>query len=470
MNYIHGSWSVVADLTNDCLSNFEIIKTRKIKPEQTKDKLILFSDQTVKSAKHCVYYMSAFDEYSGYLDIIKDNKAPVNYFLKLSESQALIHSTDLWTWASELAEILTKIGSSIIPAKENLPFINLKTRPHTNNIIYKNVLNKGEYSFDSRLNIKEILPKIGYLKKTKDGHYCYENSRIIPLNVIIRVILALQATSNLFPYNKYFVPNKNEISYRYHPDKNVWKNTLSHEEYSIFFSKNELTHSNDKPLIFINRLIIIINYLINSDFTEFMEKNSRWPTFSSTEERDYELFFWEDLNNNFGSYDYLASKADKLFPSYLNNNNAYYTENQESNSQVIINFFTWLKEYLITEDSTPYCKILGNEEYLKPDKPTNKYKYMYIYRRLVSCGDEISCYIGMHRTNNLHDGYTGSGTFVKAINIVKPAFKSIKSNFEIIFLCESEEELKKAEVIAIKAAILNMELNGPTVRNILHAS
>lgn len=70
---------------------------------------------------------------------------------------------------------------------------------------------------------------------------------------------------------------------------------------------------------------------------------------------------------------------------------------------------------------------------------TYQYYYIYITTNLVN----NKKYIGLHKTNDLFDGYIGSGRiFIRA----KKKYKA--SNFSKIILefCENEEELKEREV------------------------
>ena len=67
-----------------------------------------------------------------------------------------------------------------------------------------------------------------------------------------------------------------------------------------------------------------------------------------------------------------------------------------------------------------------------------RYKYLYITENLIN----KKIYVGVHSTNNLEDGYTGSGTYLK-----KAIKKYGKENFvtEIIEFFDTEEEAYEAE-------------------------
>jgi hypothetical protein len=85
--------------------------------------------------------------------------------------------------------------------------------------------------------------------------------------------------------------------------------------------------------------------------------------------------------------------------------------------------------------------------------PRKQKKYHYIYK--TTCNVNERYYIGMHSTNNLEDGYMGSG---------KRLWFSInyhgKENHtkEILEFCETREELKKREVEIVNEQLLNEDL------------
>jgi hypothetical protein len=80
-------------------------------------------------------------------------------------------------------------------------------------------------------------------------------------------------------------------------------------------------------------------------------------------------------------------------------------------------------------------------------------KYHYIYKTICNLNGKY--YIGMHSTNNINDGYLGSG---------KRLWNSInyygKENFtkEIIEFCEDRKELKNREKEIVNKELLNEEL------------
>jgi len=75
--------------------------------------------------------------------------------------------------------------------------------------------------------------------------------------------------------------------------------------------------------------------------------------------------------------------------------------------------------------------------------------YHYIYKTVNLKNNKY--YIGIHSTNNLDDGYLGSGTYLK--NAIK---KYGKKNFEcnIISFYDNRKELKKAEYVIVNQDIL----------------
>lgn len=81
---------------------------------------------------------------------------------------------------------------------------------------------------------------------------------------------------------------------------------------------------------------------------------------------------------------------------------------------------------------------------------TPSYSYYIIYK--TTCIVNQKYYIGCHKTNNLDDGYIGSGT------IFKQAVKKFgKENFvrEILFELSSEEEMFKKEMEIVSEDIVN---------------
>lgn len=87
-----------------------------------------------------------------------------------------------------------------------------------------------------------------------------------------------------------------------------------------------------------------------------------------------------------------------------------------------------------------------------------KYKYYYIYKITVTEGSlSGSYYFGQHKTNNLTDGYKGSGTILKRYYKKYP--KSY--NIEILSFYNSQEELDQAEY-----DIINQYLNDDKCLNI----
>lgn len=80
-------------------------------------------------------------------------------------------------------------------------------------------------------------------------------------------------------------------------------------------------------------------------------------------------------------------------------------------------------------------------------------KYFIIYK--ITCNVTNNFYIGMHSTDNLNDGYLGSG------NLIKESVKLYgrkNHSFEILEFCDSIEELKQREKIIIDETLLQNPL------------
>lgn len=76
-----------------------------------------------------------------------------------------------------------------------------------------------------------------------------------------------------------------------------------------------------------------------------------------------------------------------------------------------------------------------------------KHKYLYTYKIILTEGSLTdSYYYGQHKTNDLNDGYKGSGA------ILRKYYKKYPDGYkkEIISFCNSQEELDKTEYELIK--------------------
>jgi len=78
------------------------------------------------------------------------------------------------------------------------------------------------------------------------------------------------------------------------------------------------------------------------------------------------------------------------------------------------------------------------------------YQYYYIYKTINVINGKY--YIGMHSTDNLNDGYIGSGTHLKR-SIIKYGKQNFKT--EILEFLSTKEELIKREKEIINEDILN---------------
>lgn len=80
-------------------------------------------------------------------------------------------------------------------------------------------------------------------------------------------------------------------------------------------------------------------------------------------------------------------------------------------------------------------------------------KYNFIYKTTNILNNRY--YIGRHSTNNLKDGYIGSGTMLKR-SIKKYGLQNFK--FEILYFCENFKELVKLEKHIINQSLLKDDL------------
>lgn len=79
-------------------------------------------------------------------------------------------------------------------------------------------------------------------------------------------------------------------------------------------------------------------------------------------------------------------------------------------------------------------------------------KYNYLYK--VTCNIDNSVYIGVHSTDNLNDGYKGSGTLLKR-KIEKHGWDNFTK--EILSHYETRKEVLAAEAAHVNPAFLKLE-------------
>jgi hypothetical protein len=79
-------------------------------------------------------------------------------------------------------------------------------------------------------------------------------------------------------------------------------------------------------------------------------------------------------------------------------------------------------------------------------------KYNYLYK--VTCNLDNSVYIGVHSTNNINDGYKGSGTLLKR-KIEKHGWDNFTK--EILSHYETRKEVLAAEAEHVNPAFLKLE-------------
>lgn len=86
--------------------------------------------------------------------------------------------------------------------------------------------------------------------------------------------------------------------------------------------------------------------------------------------------------------------------------------------------------------------------------PRKQKKYHYIYK--TTCQVTGKFYVGMHSTNNLEDGYLGSGKIL-GYSIGKHGRENHK--LQILEFCETRDELKKREAELVNEELLADPLN-----------
>jgi hypothetical protein len=82
------------------------------------------------------------------------------------------------------------------------------------------------------------------------------------------------------------------------------------------------------------------------------------------------------------------------------------------------------------------------------------FKYHFLYK--TTCLETNKFYIGMHSSNDLSDGYLGSGT------ILRRSIKKYGANrhiFEILSFYQTRKELEIAESLLVTEDLINTELN-----------
>lgn len=81
-------------------------------------------------------------------------------------------------------------------------------------------------------------------------------------------------------------------------------------------------------------------------------------------------------------------------------------------------------------------------------------KYHFIYK--TTCLVTNKFYVGMHSTDNLNDGYLGSG---KILGYSRKKYGDENHRLEIIEFCDSRNELKKREAEVVNEDLLANPLN-----------
>jgi len=81
-------------------------------------------------------------------------------------------------------------------------------------------------------------------------------------------------------------------------------------------------------------------------------------------------------------------------------------------------------------------------------------KYHYIYK--TTCSVTGKFYVGMHSTDNLEDGYLGSGKILGYSRLKHGDENHVK---EILEFCSSRDELKQREKDIVNEELLNHPLN-----------
>lgn len=86
--------------------------------------------------------------------------------------------------------------------------------------------------------------------------------------------------------------------------------------------------------------------------------------------------------------------------------------------------------------------------------PRKQKKYHYIYK--TTCQVTGKFYVGMHSTDNLEDGYLGSG---KILGYSRRKYGDENHRKEILEFCSSRDELKRREKQIVNEELINQPLN-----------
>ncbi|WP_407305452.1 hypothetical protein [Acinetobacter sp.] len=107
-----------------------------------------------------------------------------------------------------------------------------------------------------------------------------------------------------------------------------------------------------------------------------------------------------------------------------------------------------LQYYLTRKEAKAAYAVLNASQLINPKKP-GEYEFHFVY---MTVRDDGKYYIGVHSTNNLHDKYLGSGTYI-ARSIRKHGREKHKR--EILEMCKSRDHAFEREKEIITEEILN---------------
>ncbi len=238
--------------------------------------------------------------------------------------------------------------------------------------------------------------------------------------------------------------NKKSDSNEYSPSE--VKEMLAQRWGEETFSDYQYKTTNKKKLIILNDLIQGCFEVITMNPEDFEHHcynffNLQYPVHHvliRLVERSSTDWFFDEDKENYGSMYRLTDEIQDEFDRYLNE--FLPLRSYKPGCKVIISL---LFESFITQ------KLKAIED--EPNK--KKYKFRYIYKITFTFKGHKYSYVGQHKTDDLDDGYKGSGSMLKTFKKIAHKDPDCVFEFTRITSCLPEDDLDIYEKRSIMAAV-----------------